>query len=212
MVLRGTGKNNVKMNSREKKTTIQVAGQEVRIVKQYKHLGSMCTPSGAMGPEVSWRVYRTRVAYVAVAGHFFGAATFSLRCKKSVAATFLETRLLYSSETWPPSPVGHAKRLEGVQMSWTRKAVKRHRGEGCRGTDAQIRAEFSIATVESKVRLRRLSFFVAAAYGLSLASRTAAGSGHATALDQGDCWRLGGPAGSRRYRRCRAQQVMLTRG
>ena len=43
-------------------------------------------------------------------------------------------------------------------MSWTRKAVKRHRGEGCRGTDAQIRAEFSVATVESKVRLRRLSF------------------------------------------------------
>ena len=30
-------------------------------------------------------------------------------------------------------------RCVGVQMSWTRQAVKRHRGEGCRGTDAQIR-------------------------------------------------------------------------
>ena len=38
--------------------------------------------------------------------------------------------------------------------------------------------------------------FVAAAHGLSHASRTAARSGHATALDQGDCWRPGGAAGS----------------
>ena len=115
----------------------------------------MCTPNGAMGPEVSWRVGSHAVVYLTVAGHFFGAATFSLRC---VAATLLETRLLYSSETWPPLPVEHAKHLEGVQMSWTRKAVKRHRGEGFRGTDAQIRGEFSLATVESKVRLRRLTF------------------------------------------------------
>ena len=146
-----------------------------------------------MGPEVSWRVDRTRVAYLLVAGHFFGAATFILRCKKSVAAELLETRLLYSSETWPPLPVAHAKRLQGVQKSWIRKAVKKYRGEGCTSTDAQIRAEFSTATVESKVRPRRLSFL---SHGLSLASRTAAGSGHATALDQGDCWRPGGPAGS----------------
>ena len=55
-------------------------------------------------------------------------------------------------------PLGHAIRLEGVQMRWTRKAVKRHRGEGGSETDAQIRAEFSIATVESKIRCRRLGF------------------------------------------------------
>ena len=40
--------------------------QELKIVEQYKHMGSMCTPSGAMGPEVSWRVDRTRVAYLPV--------------------------------------------------------------------------------------------------------------------------------------------------
>ena len=75
----------------------------------------------------------------------------------------------------------HAKRLEGVQMNWTGKSVKRHRGEGCRETNAQIRAEFSIPTVESKIRLRRMVFFVTAAHGLSLVSCTAARSGHATA-------------------------------
>ena len=63
-------------------------------------MGSMCTPSGAMGPEVSWIVDRTRVAYLAVAGRFFAAANFSLKCKKSVAVTLRETRLLCSSETW----------------------------------------------------------------------------------------------------------------
>ena len=93
-----------------------------------------------------------------MAGRFFAAANFSLKCKKSVANTLLETRLLYRSETWPPLPMGHAKRLESVQMRWIRKAVKRYRGEGCNETDAQIRAEFSIATVESKIRHRRLGF------------------------------------------------------
>ena len=43
-------------------------------------------------------------------------------------------------------------------MRWIRKAVKRYRGEGCNETDAQIRAEFSITTVESKIRHRRLGF------------------------------------------------------
>ena len=145
------------------------------------------------GLEVSWRVDRTRVVYLAVAGHFFGAATFSMRC---VAATLLETRLLHSSETWPPLPVGHAKRLEGVQMSWTRNAVKRHRGEGCKGTDAQNSCRVLGSHSGKQGKAPQTEVFVAAAHGLSLASRTAAGSGHATALDQGDCWRRGGPAGS----------------
>ena len=119
-----------------------------------------------------------------------GVFLWCLKCKKSAAASLLATRLLHSSETWPPLPVGHAKRLEGVQMKVDPKSC------GCIDTDAQLRAEFSPATVESKVRLRRLSFLVAAAHGLSLATCIVAGSRHATALDQGDCWRLGGPVGS----------------
>ena len=144
LVLRRTGKNKVKHEIKGKTHTIQVAGQELRIVEQYKHMGSMCTPSGAIGPEVSWRVDRSRVAYFANAEHFFGAATFSLKYKKSATATLLETRLSYSSETWPPLPMWHGKRLEGGQMRWIRKSVRKHGGEGCRETDAQIRAEFSI--------------------------------------------------------------------
>ena len=142
-----------------------------------------------MGPEVSWRVDRTRVAFLAVAGRFFAAVNFSLKCKKSVAATLLETRLLYSSETWPPLSMGHARRHERVQMRWIRKAVKRHCGEGCNETDAQIRAEFSIATAQVELP-------GAASHGLSNASCTHAGRGHATPMDQGSCWRFGGSAGS----------------
>ena len=33
-----------------KNPTISVAGQELRVVEQHKHMGSLCTPSGAMGP------------------------------------------------------------------------------------------------------------------------------------------------------------------
>ena len=135
-------KNKVKGEIKGKNFIVRVSRQELRIVEQYKHIGSMCAPSGAMGPKVSWRVNRTRVAYLAEAGRFFAAAKFSLKCKKNVAATLPETRLAVGTR----------------QMRWTRKAVKRHCGEGCSETDAQIRAEFSIATVESKIRCRRLGF------------------------------------------------------
>ena len=81
----GSKKNKVKGEIKGKNRTIRVAGQELRIVEQYKHMGSMCTPGAAMGPEVSWRVDRTRVAYFAIAVRFFAAANFSLKCKKSVA-------------------------------------------------------------------------------------------------------------------------------
>ena len=80
VVLRGVGRNKVKNEIKGKNLTLLVAGQELRIVEQYKHMGSMCTPSGAMGPEVSWRMDRTRVTYLAVAGRFFAAANFSLNC------------------------------------------------------------------------------------------------------------------------------------
>ena len=162
----------------------------------------MCTPSGAMGFEVSWRVGRTRAAYHVIAGHFFGASAYSLLCKKRVTATLLQTRLLYSSETWPQLPVVHTKRLKRVQMNWTRQAVKRHRGEGCRETDAQIRAEFSISTVESKITLRRLVFVVAAAHGLSLVSCAPRRLSETWSCKQ--C--------SRRYQQCRIQWVTSTRG
>ena len=53
LVLGGAGENKVKGEIKVKNPTISVAGQELRIVEQYKHTGSMCTPSGAMDPEVS---------------------------------------------------------------------------------------------------------------------------------------------------------------
>ena len=112
LVLRGACKNKVKGKIKVKKTTVRAA------VEQYKHMGSMCTPCGAMGPEVPGRVDSV----------LCGGGTF-LCCGE--AQPEVQRRM------WL------AKRLEGVQVRWTRKAVKRHRGEGCSGTDAQIRAEFS---------------------------------------------------------------------
>ena len=50
VILRGTGRNKVKNELKGQNPTIQVAGQEHRIVKQYKDRDSKCTPS-AMG----WR-------------------------------------------------------------------------------------------------------------------------------------------------------------
>ena len=72
LVLRRAGKNKVKDDLKGRNTTIHVAVHEPRVVEWYRHMGSMCTPSGAMGFEVSWRVGRTRAAYHVIAGHFFG--------------------------------------------------------------------------------------------------------------------------------------------
>ena len=68
-------------------------------------------------------------------------------------------------------------------------------GEGCNETDAQIRAELLIATVESKIRHRRLSF---------LAQLRTASPMLRALMQEGACdshgprqlWRFGGSAGS----------------
>ena len=193
VILRGTGRNKVKNELKGQNPTIQVAGQEHRIVKQYKHMGSFNVHAKwRNGPEVSWRVGSHAGSVPCGCGALLRRGDFQHEVCGCYA--LLETRLLHSSETWPPLPVGHAKRLEGVQMSWTRKAVKRHRGEGCRGTDAQNSCRVLGSHSGKQGKARQTEVFVAAAHGLSLASRTAAGSGHATALDQGDCWRPGSAA------------------
>ena len=78
-------------------------------------------------------------------------------------------------------------------MNWTGKSVKRHRGESCRETQAQIRAEFSIPTVESMIRLRRMVFLsqLRTASPLFRALLQEAGM---QLPDQGDWWILGSPA------------------
>ena len=89
--------------------------------RELRDMGSMCTPSGAMGPEVSWRVERARAAYQAVAGSFFGAATFRNTFKKKVTETLLETRLLYKASGSRQTSRGSADELDpqgGEKTSW----------------------------------------------------------------------------------------------
>ena len=83
LVLRGAGKNKVESEIKGKTPQFKL------LVKSSESWNST-SRSGAMGPGVSWRVDRTWVAYLAVAGRFFAAANPSLKCKKSVAATLLE--------------------------------------------------------------------------------------------------------------------------
>ena len=50
LVLRRARKNHLEGEIKGKNPTISVAGQDLRVVEQHKHMGSMCTSSGAMGP------------------------------------------------------------------------------------------------------------------------------------------------------------------
>ena len=52
LVLKRAGKNKVKDDLKGRNNTIHVADHELRVVEWYRHMGSMCTPSGAMGFEV----------------------------------------------------------------------------------------------------------------------------------------------------------------
>ena len=73
---------------------ITVDDAAVRIVRSYKHLGTIHTATGNMTEEATARVRVMRVAYRALAGRVFGSPKLSLRTKLRLADTLLWSILL----------------------------------------------------------------------------------------------------------------------
>ena len=117
LVLRGAGKKKRKVRSREKTQQLEL------LVRSSELSSSTSIWVQCARLVVQWARW-CRGEWTARGSRTFAASNFSAKCKKSVATTLLEARLLHSSETWSPLPMGHAKRHEEVQMRWALKAVK----------------------------------------------------------------------------------------
>ena len=69
----------------------------VRVVRSYKHLGTIHTATGNMTEEATARARAMMVVFRALAGRVFGSPKLSLRTKFRLADTLLWSILLFAA-------------------------------------------------------------------------------------------------------------------
>ena len=79
---------------------IKVDDAVVRVVRSYKHLGTIHTATGNMTEEATAGVRAMMVVHRALAGRVFGSPKLSLWTKLRLADTLLWSILLFATGTW----------------------------------------------------------------------------------------------------------------
>ena len=68
--------------------------------RAYKYLGAIHADSGALGPEVSYRLGSAKQAYRQISGKVFGAKEAPSKTRVSLAGSLLWSRMLLYSNSW----------------------------------------------------------------------------------------------------------------
>ena len=106
----------------------------VRVVRSYKHLGTIHTATGNMMEEDTARVRAMMVVYLALAGRVFGSPKLSLWTKLRLADTLLWFILLFATGPWSAFMPTVLRCFNTACMRVLRKCAGRCRGAGDRGS------------------------------------------------------------------------------
>ena len=91
-------------------------GIALRLVTQYKYLGSLFSSDGAPCADVALRVSSSSGAYNSIARKVFGQQLFPVHVRCCLATSLIFSRLLYGVSTWSKITFCTYKRLNSVYM------------------------------------------------------------------------------------------------
>ena len=131
----------------------------VRLVSQYKHLGSMVDSSMSHNPDVEYRVQRAMASYVPIAFKVFGARQISRPVRLRLFFALIISRLVYNVHVWANIPLRHYRRLNSVYMRGLRMIAGKSRfsAESSAGvTDHDIRYQLGAMSLQCMLTRRRL--------------------------------------------------------
>ena len=104
LVLRGTGSSTARNKLHDQGSVIKFALPEgegsLRIVHEYRHLGSILTDDGSSNQEAVGRASSGMAAYAPISGSVFGRQAFSRRLRWKLAMSLTFSRLLYNVHVW----------------------------------------------------------------------------------------------------------------
>ena len=173
----GTGKTDAFLSLRGKKSTElkselwssdapgiaidpKCGAERLRLVRDYKHLGSTLTDDANNNLEAIRRSRSGLSAYVPIAMKVFGARCISLRLRLDLAATLVFSRLLYNVHGWSTISRWAYGKLNGVYM----RVLRRVADLSCTGSSSRcasnlvVRKRLGMPVLETFIRQRRLLY------------------------------------------------------
>ena len=131
----------------------------LRIVDQYKHLGSMLDANMCHNPDVEIRVRRAMVAYAPIAFKVFGAKEICRRVRLRLFFALVVSRLTYNVHVWGVMSVQHYKRLNACYMRGLRMIASKcrySRASAMKASDHDVRVELGATSLQCLLIRRRL--------------------------------------------------------
>jgi len=130
----------------------------LRVIRKYRHLGTVCTATGAYGPEISHRVSSTATAYQPLAHKLFSAKHIDRAVRLSLASSLLWTRLTYGAGSWDPLPKGLLQRLEAARLRTFRKILGVYRAHDRGVSDNDVLRQLKQPPILHVLRVERLLY------------------------------------------------------
>jgi len=128
----------------------------IRVVSQYKHLGSVATDSQSLFPDAKHKKCNAMQAYAPLATKIFGSPAVAVPLRLSFVWSLVLSRLLYACHIFVPS-VRYLRELSCVYMRAIRRVFSCPRF-GPSETDLEVRRRAKIPSVDCLLCRARLRF------------------------------------------------------
>jgi hypothetical protein len=135
--------------------------ERLRLVHEYKHLGSSLADDGNNNVEAIRRSRSGLSAYAPIAIKVFGSKSISIRLRIELAATLIFSRLLYNVHVWSIMSRCAYTKLNSVYM----RVLRRIAGLSWTGSASDcvsnftVRQRLGVPALDSLIRQRRLLYF-----------------------------------------------------
>ena len=144
------------------RTADEVGAKCLRIVTQYKHLGSYICHDGSPNADVSKRVSSALAAFSPLAARVFGARHVSRALKLQLCDSLVMSRLLYNVQTWSVVSLWALRKMNSVYMRVLRRiANATWSPRKPLLSDVAVRRLLSVPSIDALILQRRLQHLAA---------------------------------------------------
>ena len=130
----------------------------LRVVSEYKHLGSIIGADGGAGSDVPRRVSSAMTSYAPLAVKLFGSAQVSRQVRLALASSLIFSRLLYNAHTWSSWTATMYCKLNAVYMRVLRRIAGACRFDASNKlTDLDVRRRLGAPSMHCLIIRQRLT-------------------------------------------------------
>jgi len=145
--------------SNESSISVPNSGERLRVVSEYKHLGTVLSEDGSDNLDAVRRVQLSLAAYCPLASKVFGSFSVKICLKLKLADSLVFSRLFYNTHLYARLSKFMMAKLNSVYMRVLRKVLGRPpRFQDRSLNDEQVRAALHMPSVSTLLRMRRLKY------------------------------------------------------